>query len=95
MTNSQIIKKAIKTVKSENSDWKTFDNDDWYGLLESAIDAQICAIYDDEDDDYELRIERLVFAGIKEVMKGKRDKCDPLYDECFDGYDDYRGTKEA
>jgi len=89
MTDSQLINKVIKSIKASNPDWKEFDHDDWYGELESAIDGEICDEDEDDDYDYELKLERLVFAGIKKAMKGQRHKCDPYYDDAFDGYDGF------
>ena len=86
--SSKLIDEAIKIIKAEEKEWKSFDHDDWYGQLESTIDG-IGEDYglDYECNDYELKLERLVFAGIKKAMKGQRHKCDPYYDDAFQGYD--------
>lgn len=86
--SSKLINEAIKIIKSECKDWKSFTHDDWYGELESTIDG-IGEDYglDMDDSDYELQLETLVFSGIKKAMKGQRHKCDPYYDDAFQGYD--------
>lgn len=90
MSNTtKLINEAIKIIKKDNpKEYKKFNHDDWYGELESTIDG-IGDEYglDDEADDYELVLERLVFAGIKKAMKGQRHQCDPYYDDEFQGYD--------
>ena len=78
MTYEQIIKASIACVKDENSEeWKTFDQHDWYGELESHIDGFLSENGIDESDDYEVLLERLVFDGVRKVLK-RRHTCDPL-----------------
>ena len=45
-------------------------------------------IDEDEGENYEIALERMVFAAVKIAMKGRRHSCDPYYDDAFDGYDD-------
>ena len=45
-------------------------------------------IDEDEGENYEIALERMVFAAVKMAMKGRRHSCDPYYDDAFDGYDD-------
>ena len=41
-----------------------------------------------DNSEYEIVLERLVFDGIKQVTK-KHHQCDPYYDDAFDGGDGY------
>ena len=111
-----ILRDAIESVRSEVENPN--DQGDWYGELESEIDAMICEPEweharkkynlvpknaslreqiagqyafewdEDEGENYEIALERMVFAAVKMAMKGRRHSCDPYYDDAFDGYDD-------
>lgn len=96
-TVSDLLAEAIKSYKKEYSDWKSQTRDEMYGI-ESDIDALLYEKkfkhlapnygsrinFDNVDD--EVLLERLTFKAIQE-MSGRRHRCDPYYDDTFNGYD--------
>lgn len=86
-----VIKAAIKDLGGA-SILKKLDYDELYGELESTIDGLLYEPeyqdyrYEDGETDTELLLEKLVFRAIKKI-KCRRHKCDPSYDDAFEGYD--------
>jgi len=104
LSSENLLAEAISSVKKEYSkdEIKSFDQHDWYGALESEIDALLYekkyshlapnymdpALDRDRSED-EIILERLIFSAIQICQKGRRHKCDMYYDEAFGGYDGF------
>lgn len=94
-TRAQLLSAALASFKSANTDWKSMDEGDLYGV-ESDIDAllhepkyaHIVPGYGANRTN-ELALERLTFDAIKLMQRGKRHRCDPYYDEAFGGRDGF------
>ena len=89
---SKIVAEAVKDFKKQSPEWKTFDQDELYGELESIIDGLLFedryASYGYEDSQDCVLLEQMIFAAVKKCQtRGKRHTCDPYYDDAFDGYD--------
>jgi hypothetical protein len=96
MKTSNVVKDAVAQFKKDVSDWKTLDQDELYGELESIIDgllyepeyAHYGYLSDDGFSGDEVILERLIFDAIKKCQRrGKRHTCDPYYDDAFEGHD--------
>lgn len=88
-TYAEMIAAAVRAVKEDAAEegTKDWDEGDWYGQLESEIDAclhepewtHLCPGYDDYDTDRakaELFLERAVFDGVLKATR-RRHNCDP------------------
>ena len=89
---SKIVTEAVKEFKEQSPEWKTFDESELYGELESIIDGLLFedryASYNYEETQDGVLLERFIFDAVKKCQKrGKRHSCDPYYDDAFDGYD--------
>ena len=93
-----VVADAVRRYKKDESDWKTQDQSELYGI-ESYIDAFLYEKkyakygYVDENgqpvEDSELILERLTFQAIQKLQGGRRHTCDMYYDDAFNGYDGY------